>query len=259
MLCSRIGKFFVCAAAFAAATGIYTSTSSVRADAIFDLRATTVNGAALSGLQSPHAIPDARLGDVIAFDVFVLITGTDANFTNDRFISGIGSFRSSNGGLGGNVLMDVVRTPVDENGDPIGPLGFDEIGYSVGLQQDLDGDGDLDVGSNNASTPANYWAVRYPLATGAQAGLPNGRKVGFGTFTVTFAPPQTLHSQTLIKFAGRNATTALNYLQDGQAMATPSMDSTPANSILVTALPEPGSAALFGIVAVSLWPRRRRA
>src|SRR4051812_7569552 len=127
--------------------------ASANADLRFDLRAKAVNGVALSGAQTQHSIPNALVGDVISFDVFAVVRGTDASLTNDRIYSAVGSFRSS-GQLGvpnlrGNLLMDVVHTLHDpDTGDQIGPNGFDEIGFSVGTQQDLDADGDLDVGSN---------------------------------------------------------------------------------------------------------------
>jgi hypothetical protein len=249
--------FLACAAACASASG-------AGAGVAFDLRATSVNGAGLSGSQSPHAITNVLVGDVIAFDVFAVITGTDANFSNDVFISGIGSFRSTppqfpTPNLRGTLKMDVVRTALDpDTGDPVGPLGFDAIGYSIGMQQDLDGDGDLDVGSNFVPLPDDYWAVRYFSAPiGAPAGLPNGKKLGFGTFTVTSVPAG---SETLVQFGGRNISVGSTYLQDGVIMQLPSFDSTPEQSIRVSTvpIPEPASAALLGSVCLALRSRRRR-
>jgi hypothetical protein len=223
----------------------------------FNLRATSVNGAALSGAQTQHNIPNAGVGDVIAFDVFVLIVGTDANFTNDRMNSVDGSFRSTSlvagAGPSGTLRMDVVHSVFDDAGEII-MHGFDDPGWSAGLQQDLDGDGDLDVGSNNDASANNYWAAVWGIfSSGVGAGLPNGRKVGFGTFTVTSAPA----GSTLVRFVGRNASTAGNYFQDGVFRAEPTVDSTFADSILVSTVPEPASAVAIGAGLAALGRRVR--
>ncbi|CAN5669564.1 hypothetical protein BH09PLA1_BH09PLA1_29380 [soil metagenome] len=258
MLCIRLGKSIVCAAAMCAVSSV------AQGDLTIDLRATTVNGAALSGGQTQHAIPNAQIGDVIAFDVFALVTGTDANFMNDRFLAVSGSFRSSALGSGdnllGNLLLDVVRTQFDpETGDPVGPLGFDNLGFSAGTQQDLDGDGDLDVGSNNTSAPANYWAARAYLVTsgggyGVPAGLPNGRKIGVGCFNVTSTSAA---SQTLLRFAGRNIDIAATYNEDGIVRQGPSLDSLPGKGIVVSSIPEPASVTTIAARLLVLHRRRR--
>lgn len=237
------------------------STSGARGGLAFDLRATAVNGAPLSGIQTPHDIPFATVGDVIQFDVFVVVTGTDADFTNDKFASAIGSFKSTppdpSANLRGDLLLDVVRTAIDpDTGEPIPPFGFDAPGFSVGLQQDLDGDGDIDVGSNDPSNAANHWAVRYFLEPtfDAPAGLPDGRKVGFGTFQVTSAA---LGSATLLRFAGRNVRTGSLYIEDGRVLSRPSLDSTMEHSILVSAVPEPVPIGTSCIAFLTLTRRRR--
>jgi hypothetical protein len=226
----------------------------------FNLRATSVNGAPLSGAQTQHFIPNVVAGDVIAFDVFALVTGMDTNFTNDRVLQVDGSFRSTalapGPGLRGNLKMDVVHSVVNPDTGDIITHGFDGTAWSVGLQQDLDGDGDLDVGSNADTNAANFWAAVYTAPfVGAIAGLPDGRKVGFGTFTVTAATPT---NSTVLRFVGRNAGTAGNYLQDGVFFAVPTVDSTLADSILVSTAPEPASVFVLSASVVCLGRRSRR-
>jgi len=248
-------------ASIATVAGLWGASNVAHADSRFDLRATSVNGVPLSGVQSPRAIPNALVGDVIRFDVFVTVRGTDANFSNDRFVSGIGSFRSvavSAQNLRGNLLMDIVRTTTDpDTGEPIAPFGFDANASSVGLQQDLDGDGDIDVGSNIDSQAANHWAVRYfgaPLS--APAGLPNGARVGFGTFTVTSGAAG---AQTLLQFIGRNSIFGQTWDEDGVRLGDVTEDSLPGESILVTAVPEPSTfASLFGAASIFQLRRRKR-
>ena len=255
MFARRLSRALIFAATVAACA------DRAHADLRFDLRAKAVNGAPLSGTQTQHSIPNAIVGDIITFDVFAVVRGTDANLTNDRFVQAIGSLRSTqqvgSPNLLGDLLMDIVRTQYDPNtGEQVGPNGFDEAGSTVGVRQDLDEDGDLDVGSNIDSSPSNYWAVRYngPVQ-GAFAGPPNGVRIGFGTFTVTSATP---NSQTLLHFAGRDWWTGWNYWEDGVRYEGPSHDSILPESILVTgAVPEPCSVALLGLACMSLCRRQR--
>jgi hypothetical protein len=195
----------------------------------------------------------------MAFDVFAVVTGTDANLANDRISSVIGSFKSTpvsgDGLLFGNLVMDVRRTVFDpDTGDPIDAFGFDQIGYSVGMIQDLDGDGDLDVGSNNASIAAHHWAARSVTApNGPSAPAPSGRMVGFGTFTVTSSA-----GSTLVNFFGRDSQFGGVYVQDGAHVIGPSIDSPPENGILIRAVPEPASIAVIAPLALALRRRRGR-
>ena len=136
--------------------------STATADLRIDMRATIINGAPLSGAQTAHSIPNAQAGDVIGFDIHALVTGTNANFMDDRVVIDAGSFKSSQQGLLPNLLgaldADVVRTQYDKNGDPVF-LGFDNTGFSLGNRVDLDGDSDVDVGSNDPSQPSPHWVI----------------------------------------------------------------------------------------------------
>jgi hypothetical protein len=149
----------------------------------------------------------------------------------------------------------VLRSATDpDTGEQIAPFGFDNLGFSVGLQQDLDGDGDLDVGSNDPTVAANHYAVRY--ANGqeyAPAGTPGGALIGSGSFTVTGGSAT---AATLINFFGRNAQTGSLYMEDGNVLLRPSFDSPAANGILLTSVPEhlsPSVVAMIGLLS-----RRRR-
>jgi MYXO-CTERM domain-containing protein len=251
----RLGRSLVCAAVFAASAG---SASILRADLKIDLRATTVNGVPLGAGQSPHQINGVGTGDVIGFNVFALVTGTDAILTNDRFRSLTGSFKSTAVGdnLRGNLKMDVLRSATDpDTGEQIAPFGFDAPGYSVGLQQDLDGDGDLDVGSNNPAQAANHFAVRYAvIGEFVPAALPTGALIGSGSFTVTSGSPT---AATLISFFGRANNLATLYEEDGVSFPRPSTDSPSANGILLTTVPEPAALGIASLLAFGALRRRR--
>jgi hypothetical protein len=244
MLSKRISKMLLSGAAVGMMAGAANAALNI------DIRATTHNGAPLGAGESPKLIPVVSNGDVITFDIFAVVTGTNTVTNDDKIISVSGSWRSSNGGLKGNLLADYVRSVEDP---PFN--GYDAPGASVGLQQDLDGDGDLDVGSNVDSAANDFWAARYVQATGQSAPFPNGRRIGFGTFTVTNNT-----GQTIVNFDGRNAATAANYFQDGTAVSEASQDGLVGLQIGqggggVT--PEPATLSLAGLAGLAMVRRRR--
>lgn len=255
MLSNRISKMLLSGAVVGALAGVTNAALNL------DVRATRVNGNALGAGQTSKLIPTVVVGDVISFDVFAVITGTNASTTDDKFISVAGSYRSSNGGLLGGILMDLVRSTTDPDTGEILVAGFDGLGSSVGLAQDLDGDGDLDVGSNVDSFANDFWAARYALApAGAVAGslspTTGGRRIGFGTFTVTSVPAA---SGTQINFDGRSATTAANYFLDGVPVQEPSVDGLVPLQIGGGGgpTPEPAALSLVGLAALGMVRRRR--
>jgi hypothetical protein len=197
----------------------------------------------------------ANVGDKVAFDVFAVVVGTNASISDDRFISMAGSFKSI-GQVRGDLSVDLVLT--DFLSDFI-VYGFDGLGASQGLQQDLDADGDMDVGSNVDSNAQHFWAARYVLApSGANAGsfspTSGGRRIGFGTFTVTGLGDG---STTDLNFIGRNWATAANYIQDG--VITGGASTTSISPIRIQ-VPEPTqlTGALLAVAAGCAARRRRR-
>lgn len=243
-------------------SAVIAALSHQRADAILniDLR--------LTGLTGPGTIVNAKevinveAGTVLRFDIFAVVVGTNASTTDDRFVSASGSFRSSPfGPLLGHIEADLVRTTFDPKTGDVLSIGFDGLNSSVGTQQDLDGDGDLDVGSNVDSILADHWHARSfiapaGLAAGSFSPTTGGRRVGFGTFTV-FGP--TNFQSTLLRFDGRNAPTAASYFQDGQAVPEPTSDSLVPVTIRGTIIPEPAtSAAAAAISSLAALVRRRR-
>jgi hypothetical protein len=239
-----------CIEAVLGSAAIGMSAEIVCADLRVDLRATSVNGIVLNASQSQHSIHGISAGDVIGFEVFAIVTGVDPNFENDRLKSMCGSFKSSAIAATPNLLGTLEFGLVP---------GFSEGPSSVGTQQDLDSDGDLDVGSNVDGSAANYWAVRHTgdLANfDVPAGAPLGARVATGSFTVGSAP---VNSATLINFFGRNAETASLFKQDGVYIDDRTFDSPPQNGILISQVPEPNVAcALVACAMVVNYRRQRR-
>src|SRR5687768_3076985 len=83
----------------------------------------------------------SSVGQVIQMEVFATVTGADANGANDGLQMVVGSFLSSN--LSGGTALGTLEAA------PVAP--FDALVSTSGTQADLDGDGDLDIGSNDTA------------------------------------------------------------------------------------------------------------
>lgn len=240
-------------------TAVIAALSHQRADAglNIDFRLTGITGA--GSISSNHEAVGVFPGTVLRFDIFAVVRGNNAQLNDDKFISISGSLRSSGASsLLGNVAGDLVRSTFDSDGD-ITTAGFDGLGASVGLQQDLDGDGDLDVGSNNDSNAEHFWAARFALApsgigAGSLSPTTGGRRIGFGTFTVTGS---TFFPNTFLGFDGRSASTAANYIQDGQTIQEVSIDSL-VPIFIRGPVPEPSMSAIALMTAGGAAMVRRR-
>lgn len=123
----------------------------------FDLRLTDINDIAV--LDPKNAT--VKVGDLLTLDLYVTITGA----AGDPALEGFQSFYS--GSIltpGGNLTADIVSRAL--------VLPFADNGSSLGAIQDLDGDGDADLGSNATSVNPAFMAARASqVITGDPAGL----------------------------------------------------------------------------------------
>jgi hypothetical protein len=141
--------------------------------------------------QLLHAVVDFQLpgggkeanitgvGQVINLDIVVTITGHDADLSNDGLQTVHLSLLSTNivGGAVQGTLSSQFTAP------------FNGAASQNGVQADLDGDGDLDIGSNvDGTSSAGYFLARagtMQIDGATVNGSSKTWKVGTATFTVT--------------------------------------------------------------------------
>jgi len=261
----------------AAAMGMCTAANAALT---IDVRALSINGVNISGANTPKSITAANVGDVVTFGVYADVTGTNpAKFQTLQSFSG--SFLSSGGATRGNMVPAPIR---------IAP--FNASSSSVGLAQDLDGDGDLDIGSNNDSDAANFFADRAAVLTGphstdangntvfttagtAPTSIANGTEYRVGTLRLTLTAGGTA---TSVNFRTRIAGTAATWSEDADEISNVDPDSGITSisysggtqgtvfaaglPVLVSAVgggttPEPATLSLAGLAGLAMVRRRR--
>jgi hypothetical protein len=226
---------------------------------IIDVRAVskTAAGGGPFPVANPKFVTDVLPGDVVTFEIFATVTGT--NGVDDEGLQGInGAIRSSTGGYRGHLQGQLVAP-------------FNGLSSSVGTTIDVDSDGDLDVSGPNPELAGGYWNPRN--VTGYST---DGTRVGEGeTFLIgraTFTPDPAAFQwgeTTEINFFQHRTSTGGNsiafgtFLIDNNAGGPRNPTNTPISSaggviIDTGALPEPGGVALATIGALGLLARRKK-
>ena len=119
----------------------------------------------------------SSVGQTLTMQVWAVVQGQDASGSNDGLWDAVGSFLSSGVGataLGGD-LSATLQAP------------FNGVVAQAGTVQDLNGDGHLDVGSNNNSISTDFF-IAYaasPQFGGTVSGATNSFLIGTLTYTVT--------------------------------------------------------------------------
>lgn len=271
MLSKRFSTMLLSGAALA---GL--GTSFANAGLLIDVRAFTKNGEAVS---NPKYVDLVHVGDTIIFRVFAQVTGSNNNLP-DCIQSMSGSFLTQFGGSFGN--LSLVASGIT--------APFNATGSSPGQATDLDGDGDLDIGSNNPGDPAGFFAIRSLLLSGPRSTSANGASV----YPADAAPTSIANGSeyrivsnlrlvvgnsgffTEVNFRTRASNTGGFWAQDATEVVTDNGDGTTAYSytggqafsdtsdvlsgppVLVTFDPEPTSLGLAAVAGLGMLVRRRR-
>ncbi|MDB6172642.1 MAG: hypothetical protein JWL59_1953 [Chthoniobacteraceae bacterium] len=232
------------------------------ASIVLDLRATELNGAPLSGANTSKNISGLKTGDVLTFSLHADVTGASGNTAAEGIQLLYFSLFTSSGGLLGDFANNVSLNPVFSNG------------AQPGQAHDLDGDGDLDLGSTSASattaSPANsfpgtsYVAARSSTVTTTGTPILDGTEffLGITTFTITsvadsgaisanfYLPTFTVGvSRISALWQEDGATKQIGSSKTGvTAIGTP---------VLLSSVPEPSAAILLVAGTLGLLTRRR--
>ena len=233
-------KSLVGAASVAAVTA--TIPASSNAGLIIDVRAVGSTGGVVVHNSKLIDVYTASPGATVTCNVFAVVTGQDADTSNDGILSFAGSFLTTdvmgNGAYHGNLVARRAATMMGTGG-------------SNGFVQDLDGDGDLDVGSNNNSSANSFFSARSSTAPDPVF----GHETLVATLTLTMT--QVIgFGDTWLNFRPRIAGTAGSWFEDGTQITSSNFFSGPAVVTLVD--PEPTSASLLGLpLSFSVLARRR--
>ena len=230
----------------------------------FDLRAIST-GTTGAIVNSPkHVLPTAPSG-VVKLQLWAMVTNADANNANDGFRLAQMSILSTPGQV--NLTGDLAAT---SNVPP-----FDGLSAQFGIPNDLDADGDLDIGdlrTAGAHTDRFFIAstgamrVMWPaIPDSAKAAEPGFSSFFLGTFDFNFSSAA-LGSSTVLNVVPRIRMDGFpsdihysNYVQDGENIG---QNGNSAGVIrgpgVLIGIPEPSTLALLGSCLLGLIVLARR-
>jgi Ca2+-binding RTX toxin-like protein len=163
------------------------------------------------------------VGQVVNLDVWAVVTGSNNTAADDGFQWAHGSFLSSD--VGGGAAAGTLSASV------VGP--FTATSFQDGTQADLDGDGDLDVGSNNDASPDNYFVARADGIQSGQDPAPAEFRIGTVSFVVSSLKSGT---STNINFRPRQDDAGAGWVEDYIDAAHPNFKD-PSNGTFVAGAP----------------------
>ena len=207
--------------------------SSSAASLTIDVRATSTTSGTV--IDAKNVLFTGSPGDTVGMNVHAVITDGNGNPNDDGLLSVVGSFLGAPGGLLGDLRAQ--RTPM-----------FSAGGSSNGLPQDLDADGDLDVGSNNDASSSNFFSAR---ASGPEP--PPGTALIIATLTWTYTGGS---SDTTLSFRPRISGTTGSWFEDGSQITSSNVGSGAPVRIFV---PEPASPLVPALCGATVLLARRRA
>ncbi len=227
----------------AAAAGM---ASAAQASFLFDVRAVSATGTG-NAVLTDKSVQVTGPG-TITFNLFGIINETtpDSNANNEFFVSMTGSFLSTGTSVKGNMTATVTPAYFSTASPPTS---------SVGTIQDLDGDGDLDVGGGNSSLGSDYWWARPDSAIPGQTHM-----LGTLTMTITEANLADLTATEVNYRKKLGAPSGIGqWRENGVNVISNANNIQPGTPVLLnTDVPEPTSIGLIGLAGLGMLARRRK-
>jgi len=270
-------KKIAAGAILAAAISGIGSTRSADASLLIDVRATRLNGVAITNTgTNQKSLTGIKAGDTIHVQYNAVVVGADNNGTNDGFASVEGTSLTT-GVLKGNLGPGTIFTDPDTF-ETSGPFYARSTFNTIMASQppknvDLDGDSDLDIGIK--ANPINSDTVPNPTPPPANFGNLTFRaasmQLGSGTANTT---TKVLGEADIVMTSGLITDGALLeyrigipsgandnpfWQEDGitKSAGTGSVSTSPLNLNGGGAVPEPASLGLLGVAGLGLLRRRR--
>ena len=245
------------AAASAALAAI--AASHANAGLVMDIRA-------VGGSSGIIISPDGKQvfvtgpGDTVNLAIFAQVSGTDGDNTNERLTSGMGSIVS-----GGIAPATSDRLLGNLSGAFVPP--YDSLTFDAGSRQDIDSDGDIDIGSTGS---ASIGKIQFRSATNNGQGEPLTTHIGpnasealvyQASFSVTSTQGGTqINWITRRRDDGTPINAAALWWEDGETIThhDAGNGSYTAGPPVVVAIPEPTPLAALALPALGLLARRRQ-
>ncbi|MCY2951931.1 MAG: PEP-CTERM sorting domain-containing protein [Planctomycetota bacterium] len=227
----------------------------------------------------------ADLNKPITLNVFAQVTSTDTATSGTAFKETLASIHGamvSAGPTRGTIAPNYFY-PDPDTGDPVGPLtpfgdpfndkvSFNGSASQNGLSQDIDGDGDMDLGGKLGDGVSNWIVFRTDKknmgwATGQGKKLNDFGGVEFQLGQIIFTPSAFGVADTFINFrirsdaSGNTVKEAGLWTEDGTGASSLRDGSSGViefSPFIIPPIPEPATLSLLGLGAAMLLGRRNR-
>ncbi len=232
------------------------ATAAARADLTFDLRAVSGSQIIIHGPKSV-AVNQDSVGGWVDFELWALVTGSNASVTDDGLQNFAGNMLSTHIGRGaaaGSMINSGEIAPGVRRGI-VTP--FDDDGYQHGTLQNLDSDPDFEIGGTDPTNARNKIAGRDNAPV---MGSPGSEVANFLLYRFTLPlesiPAQDPGDMTAVHFERSIVPLHHQWREDGvhySAVLVRPNKVFVNEAVLIHTVPEPGTwaLALAGLIGIS--------